>query len=108
MKLKQHQIQAALGIALIGVDFNSGVQGYIHPESIPADKWTKLHGDTLTGIKVNSPSIALVPESSTVAIESEGSYFGMPAADFEVMVAGAAKKLGYDVKPTATLRAAST
>lgn len=104
MKLKQHQIQAALGIALIGVNFKSGVQGYIHPESIPAEKWSKLHDTTLDGVKVNSPSVALVPDSTTMAIESDGNYFGMPAADFEVMCKRGAEKLGYDVKPAAALR----
>ncbi|MEK7547234.1 MAG: hypothetical protein AAB536_03605 [Patescibacteria group bacterium] len=107
MNQKLSQLQIAAGVALIGVTYNNGIKGYVDPATIPHDKWTPFHGETLNGVKVNSPRAALIPESSTVAIEDNGYFFGISAASFEVMSVGAAKNLGYKVEPATPLRAAA-
>lgn len=59
------------------------------------NNWTKHHGTTAAGVKVNSASTATIGESTV--IDTGQVQFSMLSADLEVMAAGVLTGLGYTI-----------
>ena len=87
--------------AKVPVITNEGITAFVNPNDIPSDKWEHHHGQTATGIKVNSLLSFKVGDSLLLRTKTSLTL-SVSQDEFEVAAVQLLTDMGYEITVPAT------